>query len=264
MLLDSHKPFVVAVAERNARAWATPEFAAVLRLETQFYADLSAAADVDPTASADAPTLIRTELLSHKNALPCLLSLVRQARESEAAIGGLADAASAIGRVTKVIHTVASQTNLLALNAAIEAARAGAAGKGFGVVATEVKGLARATAEATTDIDGRVGDIQAATGRSVMAMNQVAATITEVDLKAQAISSAMTGQTAAATAIAGAVTEAVADARLVTQHADSIAAHAARTGDAARDLLAAASTLSRQSEALRVAVHEFLGAVRRG
>jgi hypothetical protein len=84
VLLDSHKPFVVAIGEPNPRSWATPEFSAVLRLETQFYADLSAAAAVDAQSSSDAPSLIRTELLGATTALPCLLSLVRQAREKGA------------------------------------------------------------------------------------------------------------------------------------------------------------------------------------
>ena len=64
--------------------------------------------------------------------------------------------ADEIGKVIEVIQDIAEQTNLLALNATIEAARAGDAGKGFAVVATEVKELAKQTANATIDIRKRI------------------------------------------------------------------------------------------------------------
>ena len=75
-------------------------------------------------------------------------------------VGGLGQAADEIGKVIEVIQDIAEQTNLLALNATIEAARAGEAGKGFAVVASEVKDLAKQTATATDDIRKRIEGIQ--------------------------------------------------------------------------------------------------------
>ena len=75
-----------------------------------------------------------------------------EAQSSNEDIAELAQAAQKIDDVVKLIQSVAGQTNLLALNATIEAARAGAAGKGFSVVASEVKALAVQTAKATDDI----------------------------------------------------------------------------------------------------------------
>jgi methyl-accepting chemotaxis protein len=74
--------------------------------------------------------------------------------------GGLGGALQSVGRVAADIEGIARQTNLLALNATIEAARAGEAGRGFAVVATEVKALAKRTAEATTVIAQTLGDLK--------------------------------------------------------------------------------------------------------
>ena len=78
-----------------------------------------------------------------------------------------------IATVIKLINGIAEQTNLLALNATIEAARAGEAGKGFAVVASEVKELAQETARATEDISQRVEAIQADTAGAVDAISQI-------------------------------------------------------------------------------------------
>ena len=117
---------------------------------------------------------------------------VKQAAATDQRINELSEAGARIGDVVKLITSIAEQTNLLALNATIEAARAGEAGRGFAVVASEVKALAGQTAKATEEISGQIGDMQQATTRSVGAIEAIGGTIREVGRISGAIAAAVT------------------------------------------------------------------------
>ncbi|WP_371315686.1 methyl-accepting chemotaxis protein [Pseudomonas sp. F9001] len=101
--------------------------------------------------------------------------LSQRANDSRQLIEALSQRSEEIQRVTLVIQSIASQTNLLALNAAIEAARAGEHGRGFAVVADEVRGLAGRTATATDEVGVMVADIQQRTAQVVEQIRQLSA-----------------------------------------------------------------------------------------
>ena len=113
------------------------------------------------------------------NVVKGIEKVAKTVNESAEVIADLGQRSNQIGQILSVIKDIADQTNLLALNAAIEAARAGEQGRGFAVVADEVRKLAERTAAATSEISGMVGVIQDDTGRAVTTMRQSSADVQE-------------------------------------------------------------------------------------
>ncbi len=182
------------------------------------------------------------------------LDAVRQTNASvgslKAEIGELERAASSIGSVVTTIAGVASQTNLLALNATIEAARAGEAGRGFSVVAAEVKTLANQTAAATRDITTQVTAIQAASLRSAEQLQRIVAVIANVEEIASAAAAATSEQAAATASIAD-------QARLASEAVTTIIAAADNVRAMMSELRQAVSGMDGASQALSVQGDRF-------
>lgn len=121
---------------------------------------------------------------------------VKSSQVTSEQIKNLGQAAMEIGRVTETITEISEQTNLLALNATIEAARAGDAGKGFAVVATEIKELAKQTANATYEIKDKITGIQNATNESISNIEQISTIINEFNELITSVAAAIEEQTA--------------------------------------------------------------------
>lgn len=167
-----------------------------------------------------------------------------QAKETQELVQGLVDASTKIGQVTSLISEIAEQTNLLALNATIEAARAGEAGKGFAVVASEVKSLAAETAKATEDISSQIGNIQSISNSTAQAIQKIGAIITHINNSS--------------TAIAGAVEEQSAATSEVSSNIIGVQQSASETGQSSAIMLELSEDLSANAQTLEERVRSFL------
>ncbi len=117
-------------------------------------------------------------------------------------VRSLVERADAIHRVIELISDIAEQTNLLALNATIEAARAGEAGRGFAVVASEVKSLAEQTGRATEEISGQIAGIQEASSGAADGLGGIHEVIGEINETLADLASVVSQQSAATNEIA--------------------------------------------------------------
>lgn len=172
------------------------------------------------------------------------------ANEATRKVGKLGESSQEIGKVIKVITSIAEQTHLLALNATIEAARAGEAGKGFAVVANEVKELARETAKATEDISRKIETIQSDTKGAIEGINRIGQIIAQINDIQNIIATAVEEQTATTNEITRNVgdvatgNQKIANNILeVTQAAQSTTQGAESTNKAAQELAQLATTL---------------------
>ncbi|MGY3441903.1 MULTISPECIES: methyl-accepting chemotaxis protein [unclassified Bradyrhizobium] len=189
-------------------------------------------------------------------------SAVRQAEQTDARIGKLSRAAQEIGDVVKLITAIAEQTNLLALNATIEAARAGEAGRGFAVVASEVKSLASQTARATDEISTHISGMQAATQESVAAIKEIGGTIGQISGIATNIASSVEQQSAATQEIARSVQNVAQGTQEAASSVTQVNRGATETGAASEEVLNSARSLSVESSRLREELDRFMANIR--
>jgi methyl-accepting chemotaxis protein len=179
----------------------------------------------------------------------------------ETQIGGLAEAASRIGDVVGLIRTIAEQTNLLALNATIEAARAGEAGRGFSVVAAEVKQLAAQTARATEEIADQIGAVQAATGTTVAAIGRMGGQMRAVQHTTAGIAGAVMAQGDATAEISRNVAETAGASEAISRGMGVVSEATQRSARLAEAVTAVAGSVDAVASDLEGEIGRFLAQV---
>lgn len=187
---------------------------------------------------------------------------VKQADLTDQRMAELSEAGNRIGDVVKLITSIAEQTNLLALNATIEAARAGDAGRGFAIVAQEVKTLAGQTAKATDEISSHIVNMQRATEESVGAIKAIGQTIERISGISTSISSAVAQQGTATQSIAQGVQAAAGGTIDVADNIERVAKGAVETEATSGQMLQSARELAEVSTHLKAEVEKFLDSVR--
>jgi len=233
------------------------------RAEGAVHGSNEASANVETAAAAAEELSASTKEISRKlaQANEIVRSAAADATATNDDIAALARVAQRIGDVVKLIQDIAEQTNLLALNATIEAARAGEAGRGFAVVASEVKSLAVQTAKATEEITREISSVQSSTGDAVTAIRAITRRMQEINTHTSEVVGAIEQQELATGQISHNVASAAAGSKAVVAALGDVATGVTQTRSSAQTVLAASEEVENATVKLGAEVEDFLSTV---
>jgi methyl-accepting chemotaxis protein len=233
------------------------------RAEGAVHGSNEASANVETAAAAAEELSASIKEISRRlaQASEVVRSAATEATATNNDIAALARVAQRIGDVVKLIQDIAEQTNLLALNATIEAARAGEAGRGFAVVASEVKSLAVQTAKATGEITKEISSVQSSTGDAVAAIRAITQRMQDINTHTSEVVGAIEQQELATGEISHNVASAATGARAVVAALGDVATGVTQTRSSAQTVLAASEEVENATVKLRGEVEDFLRTV---
>jgi PAS domain S-box-containing protein len=225
-------------------------------------ADRSSAASTGVETAARAAEEMASSIMEIDRQLTQAANVVSdaviEAEETDNEITLLAEAAQKIGDVVKLIQNIAGQTNLLALNATIEAARAGHAGRGFSVVATEVKSLSVQTAKATEEISAQIRAIQDSATGAVEAIRRISGRMKEINEHTSSIAASVGQQSSTTSEISNSVATAAQGAKAASSVLEQVTQAVTKASDSASTVLSASNSVEDATTHLREKVEEFL------
>jgi len=223
--------------------------------------------------SASSVAIVATSSVELENSITHISREVEQSKKmastalaesenSKQTMRELMDRTGKINNIVGMINDIAGQTNLLALNATIEASRAGEAGRGFAIVASEVKTLAEQTSKATDEIAHQINALQKISSQAANNMDEIDTVIARMNEFSNSVAGAIAEQSAATSEIAHNIEIAAAGSGEVTQGISMVRSAAGETGETANQLKSYAKDLSEQSELLDQNVANFVGTIR--
>jgi methyl-accepting chemotaxis protein len=220
----------------------------------------SATGEIDAIAAStgqlnDAITLIGERTYRAGTVISDTVSISATAMNDIAQLAGVMQG---ITGIVEMIQAIAGRTNLLALNATIEAARAGEAGRGFSVVAAEVKGLAAQTAEASNEIITKIGAIGASASNVTRSIEAIRGAVLDVHEVTHAIVSAVEEQRAATAAISSNIDSAADHSRQVTERVEQAYSAVGETKSEIEKARQAAEVMAEVAGSLTISVEAFL------
>lgn len=216
------------------------------------------------TAASKAEQEVRNGLSVVNNTVTTISHLAAEVEKSAGVIKQLESDSQAIGKILDVIKSIAEQTNLLALNAAIEAARAGEQGRGFAVVADEVRTLASRTQQSTVEIEAMIAKLQTQSRSAAATMQEGSKTAEtsvsqahQTEQALQSISASVSTINEMNTLIASAAEEQSATAEEMNKNVSNIRDLAEQTASGSEQTKSASQELSRLGAELQNLVGRF-------